>query len=151
LAKPIEPIIGAQFRVAQHQPTLEDLLSVNHRCITPASVFVILFPFPVNSEQPPMNLNRMFRNYHRWLAVVFALPLLTTIVSGILFTIGVEWFHQQQLAEVLMRIHTLQLFGLGKVFPLLIGVGLIGLLVTGLSMTNLFRPHRRFPHHQNFR
>jgi hypothetical protein len=73
------------------------------------------------------------------LAVVFALPLLTTIVSGILFTIGVEWFHQQQLAEVLMRIHTLQLFGLGNVFPLLIGVGLIGLLMTRLSMTNLFQ------------
>jgi hypothetical protein len=39
----------------------------------------------------------------------------------------------------LMGLHTLKIVHLEKFYPLLNGLGLIGLLVTGMTMTNLFK------------
>lgn len=86
-------------------------------------------------------INRLFRKYHRWLAVVFAVPLFTTIVTGIGFPIA-KLMHQRQLAEFLIQIHTLEIFGLGEEFPIINGIGLLGLLVTGFSMTSFFKQRR---------
>jgi hypothetical protein len=85
---------------------------------------------------------RLFRKYHRWLAIVFALPLLTTILTGITFPIA-KAFQQRQLAGFLIHVHTLEIVGLDTIFPIINGIGLLGLLVTGLYMTRLFRPDRR--------
>ncbi|MBW4538961.1 MAG: peptidase [Myxacorys chilensis ATA2-1-KO14] len=85
-------------------------------------------------------MNR-FRQYHRWLAIVLFLPLLTTVISGVGFTIA-RSLHQRALAEFLIHIHTLEIFGLGEVFPLLNGIGLFSLLITGIYMTRLFRQRR---------
>jgi hypothetical protein len=86
-------------------------------------------------------MNRLFRKYHRWLAIVFALPLLTTILMGITFPIA-RSFNQRQLAGLLIHIHTLEIFGLETIFPIINGVGLLGLLITGIYMTSLFRQRR---------
>ena len=86
-------------------------------------------------------MNRLFHQYHRWLAIALFLPLLTTVVSGVGFTIA-RSLHQRALAEFLIHIHTLEIFGLGEIFPLLNGIGLLGLLVTGIYMTRLFRQRR---------
>lgn len=86
-------------------------------------------------------MNRIFRKYHRWLAIAFALPLLNTIVTGIGFTIA-KSLHQRQLAGFLIHLHTLETFGLEEVFPIINGIGLLGLLITGLYMTSLFRQRR---------
>lgn len=90
-------------------------------------------------------MNRLFRKYHRWLAIAFSLPLLTTVLSGIFFTIAVELFHQRQFARFLLGVHTGKIIGLGEVFPIINGIGLIGLLVTGIYMTSLFRKRRYLP------
>lgn len=87
-------------------------------------------------------MNRLFRKYHRWLAIAFSIPLLTTTISGIFFTIAVDWFHQRQFARFLMGIHTGKILGLGEIFPVIIGIGSMGLLVTGIYMTSLFRERR---------
>jgi hypothetical protein len=88
-------------------------------------------------------MNRLFRKYHRWLAIICSLPLLLTVITGMLFPIA-KVFHQRQLAGFLIHLHTLESFGLDSFFPVINGIGLLGLLITGIYMTNLFRG-RRFP------
>lgn len=85
---------------------------------------------------------RFFRKYHRWLAVALCLPLISTVLTGMGFTIFDEWFHQERFAHFLMEIHTMKIIGLDEIFPVLNGLGLVGLLITGLSMTGLFRKRR---------
>lgn len=86
-------------------------------------------------------MNGIFRKYHRWLAIALSLPLLTTVISGIGFTIA-KSFHQRALAGFLIHVHTLEIFGLEGVFPILNGIGLMGLLVTGIYMLSLSRRRR---------
>lgn len=84
-------------------------------------------------------MNRAFRKYHRQIAIVVALPLLLTVISGVGYSLLDEWFHQDRLAGVLLKIHTMKFLHLEGIYPLLNGLGLLGLLVTGLSMTSLFK------------
>lgn len=86
-------------------------------------------------------LDRLFRKYHRWLAIVFALPLLLAVATGMAFPIA-KSLHQRQLAGFLIHLHTLETFGLDGIFPIINGMGLLGLLFTGLYMTSLFRQPR---------
>ena len=88
---------------------------------------------------------RNFRKYHHQIAIILCLPLLLTVLSGMGITISREILHQHELSETLTQLHTLELFHLEKIYPLLNGLGLIGLLVTGVTMTRLFRK----PRHQN--
>ncbi len=86
-------------------------------------------------EYQPMN--RTLRRYHRWIAIAVCLPLLLTVLSGLLATLSGEWLHNGQVTGLLMRVHTGKIFHLQKIYPLLNGLGLIGLIVTGLTMTGL--------------
>lgn len=86
-------------------------------------------------------MNRLFRRYHRWLAIACALPLLLTVVTGMTFPIA-KALHQRQLAGFLIHLHTLEIFGLDGFFPILNGLGLLGLLITGIYMTSLVRKQR---------
>jgi hypothetical protein len=84
-------------------------------------------------------MNRALRKYHRTIAIAVCLPLIVTVVTGLGYTILDEWFHQDELAEFILDIHTFKILHLEAIYPLLNGLGLIGLLVTGLNMTGLFR------------
>jgi uncharacterized iron-regulated membrane protein len=86
-------------------------------------------------------MNRLFRKYHRWLAIVCALPLLLTVITGMTFPIA-KALDRRELAGFLIHLHTLETFGLEGFFPIVNGLGLLGLLVTGIYMTNLFRQRR---------
>lgn len=82
---------------------------------------------------------RSFRKYHRQIAIALCIPLFLTVLTGMGFTIAHEWLHQDQLGEFLLGLHTLEILHLEKIYPLLNGLGLVGLLITGVSMTGLFR------------
>jgi hypothetical protein len=84
-------------------------------------------------------LFRAFRKYHRTLAIILCLPLLLTVITGMLYTILVEWLAMGDAAELLLGLHTLEIIHLDKFYPVLNGLGLVGLLVTGMTMTNLFK------------
>ncbi len=84
-------------------------------------------------------MNRAFRKYHRQIAIILCLPLFLTVLTGMGYTIVNEWFEQGELGGLFLQIHTMEILHLGKIYPLLNGLGLIGLLITGLSMTGLFR------------
>ncbi len=83
-------------------------------------------------------MKQAFRKFHRFIAIAVCLPLLLSAVTGIVIAIVDEWFHQPVLGAFLIKIHTLDFFGLAAIYPVLNGLGLIGLIATGLSMTSLF-------------
>ena len=89
-----------------------------------------------------MKVNSTLRRYHRLIAVLTCIPLALTIITGIAYPVFSEWFSVNSVANLLLKIHSGRIFGLEAIYPVLNGLGLAGLLVTGLSMTSLFRPKR---------
>jgi hypothetical protein len=87
-------------------------------------------------------VNKVFRKYHRSIAIICCLPIALTILSGIGYTILDEILHIKGTGSLMMKIHTMSFLGLDKIYPILNGIGLIGLLVTGLTMTSLFRSNK---------
>ncbi|MEH1899771.1 peptidase [Nostoc sp.] len=88
-------------------------------------------------------MKNTFRKYHRLIATLFCLPLLFTAVTGISIAIADTWLHQEDLAGFLIAVHTLQIFKLDAIMPVLNGLGLIGLVATGVSLTGLFAKRRQ--------
>ncbi|WP_017720144.1 hypothetical protein [Kamptonema formosum] len=89
-----------------------------------------------------------FRKLHRQIAPILFLPLFITAITGIAYRLGKSWFGMSpDVAEIFMVIHQGEFLGsqLKPVYVLLNGVGLVGLAVTGLSMTGIFRPKRPKP------
>jgi len=84
-------------------------------------------------------MKKAFRKYHRILAIIIALPLTLTVLIGMLTTVVKEWpINTEISARLLLKVHTGEIFNLQAIYPILNGLGIIGLLVTGLSMSGLF-------------
>lgn len=91
-----------------------------------------------------MNMKKAFRKYHRIIGIIVCLPLLLTVVTGMLATVVGEWPINTGISSRLMlKIHTGEIFHLQAIYPILNGIGLIGLLVTGMSMSGLFNQKKR--------
>jgi hypothetical protein len=85
-------------------------------------------------------MKRLFRQYHRTLALILCLPIMLTVLTGMATTIVGEWSVNLGLSRsLILKLHTGEIFHLERVYPLLNGLGLIGLIVTGLTMSPLFR------------
>ncbi len=82
-----------------------------------------------------------FRKYHRQLSIITLLPMIAVTVTGIVIPI-LESMGMEQTAAFLSKVHTGQVFGSDLVYCVLIGMGLLGLIVTGITMTGLF-PQKR--------
>ncbi|HAZ45802.1 MAG TPA: peptidase [Cyanobacteria bacterium UBA11369] len=92
---------------------------------------------------------REFRKYHRTLAIILALPLAVTLLTGMAATMVGEWTVNIGIPRsLLLSIHRGEIFGLQGIYPILNGLGLLGLLVTGLSMSGLFG-RKKSQHKQN--
>lgn len=86
------------------------------------------------------------RVFHRVLGAMFLLPLATSAITGIAFKVGEDWLHLPDATlGLLMSIH--QGSWLGKAarpfYVLAIGIGLLGLAMTGLQMAGVFRTKRK--------
>ncbi len=89
-------------------------------------------------------MKRAFRKYHRILAIIISLPLTVTILTGMIATVLREWFVIPAIpSSLILSIHTGEIVHLQAIYPILNGLGLIGLLVTGLSMSGLFNRKQR--------
>ena len=92
-----------------------------------------------------------WRKIHRFIAPILFLPILLTTVTGVAYRLGRSWFKipkgEGSLAEILLNIHQGGFLGeqLRPYYVLLDGLGLIGLLITGMLMMGLFgkRPRRQ--------
>jgi hypothetical protein len=89
-------------------------------------------------------MKRAFRKYHRWIAPILSLPIFLTVITGMLTTVVQEWdWNLGVKRSLLMKIHTGEFLHLEGIYPILNGLGLLALLITGLSMTGLFNSKPR--------
>jgi hypothetical protein len=93
-----------------------------------------------------IHLRKVFRKYHRVLASIIFLPLILTTVTGMATTMTAEWQWNLGISRsLLLAIHTGEIFHLQAIYPMLNGIGTVGLLITGITMTGIFN---RKPHQQ---
>ncbi|WP_009633284.1 hypothetical protein [Synechocystis sp. PCC 7509] len=89
-------------------------------------------------------MKRLARKYHRIIAPIVAIPLMLTVLTGMLATVVREWPINTGLTSgLILSIHTGELFHLQAVYPILNGLGLIVLVVTGISMSGIFGKKKR--------
>jgi hypothetical protein len=88
-------------------------------------------------------MKNTFRKYHRLIAMIFCLPLLFTALTGISIAIAEEWLHREAFAAFLASVHTFRIFKLAAILPILNGLGLMGLVATGLGIAGLFAKRRQ--------
>jgi hypothetical protein len=79
------------------------------------------------------------RKYHRQLGLVFCLPLFVTALTGTLANLVDVWGLDFVSRSTLLHLHTgewleIGKFRLVKFYPILNGLGLVAILVTGISM-----------------
>ena len=89
-------------------------------------------------------MKRLARKYHRIIAPIIALPLVITVLTGMLVTITEEWSINLGLTRsTILSIHNGEIFHLQAIYPILNGLGLIVLVVTGISMSGVFGKKKR--------
>ncbi len=79
---------------------------------------------------------RFLRQYHRRFALIMVLPLLITAVTGVLMPVSHDL--PPSIGGIVYNLHTGAWFS-QKVYGVLNGVGLLTMVLSGLSMTPLFR------------
>ncbi len=86
------------------------------------------------------HLRKAFRKYHRVLASIIFLPLILTTLTGMATTMTAEWHWNLGIPRgLLLEIHTGEIFHLQAIYPMLNGLGTLGLLITGITMTGIFK------------
>lgn len=85
---------------------------------------------------------KTFRKYHRSIAPIALIPLTLTVLSGLLVTLVEEWHVPGLSRGFLLDVHTGEIFHLESIYPILNGLGLAALLITGVSMLGWFKPKR---------
>ena len=88
------------------------------------------------------SISSFFRKYHRQLAILTLLPILLVTLTGMMIPIFEE-LHLEGLPELMTKVHSGAVFGSDLVYSVLVGLGLLGLIVTGFTMTGLM-PGKRF-------
>ena len=80
-----------------------------------------------------------FRNLHRQIAPILFFPLLASALTGVAYSLGKNWLGApNSLTNILITIHQGKYLGekLSPVYVLLVGLGLVGMSVTGLILIN---------------
>jgi uncharacterized iron-regulated membrane protein len=78
-----------------------------------------------------------FRKLHRKSAPIIFLPLLLSALTGVAYSLGRTWFDiPGKTANFLMTVHEGRYLGkpLVPIYVLLVGLGLLGMIVTGLTL-----------------
>lgn len=88
------------------------------------------------------DVSSFFRKYHRQLSILTLLPIFLITVTGIVIPIADE-LGNEEFAEFMTKVHSGNIFGSDLVYSVLAGLGLLGLLVTGLTMTGLLPRKQR--------
>jgi Na+/proline symporter len=98
------------------------------------------------SRDLPKDSKSNHRKIHRILAPITFLPLAISAITGIIYRLGKSWFAMSdRQAAIFLRIHQGSYLGdfFKSIYILLIGLGLIAMLVTGINMTRIFRQRDR--------
>ncbi|MCL2930429.1 MAG: PepSY domain-containing protein [Trichodesmium sp. St16_bin4-tuft] len=86
-------------------------------------------------------IKQKIRQWHKIFAPIVFLPLFVTVITGVAYRLGRNWFGlSKDQAHILMVIHEAGYLGekIKPFYVLLIGIGLIWMLVTGIMISGLF-------------
>ncbi|CAD5913689.1 PepSY-associated TM helix [Planktothrix tepida] len=90
--------------------------------------------------------NLQFRKFHRKIAPIVFIPLFLTAFTGMTYRLGRNLMGlSEEKADFLLIIHQGEFLGEGLVpiYVLLVGLGLIAMIVTGLTMVRLAQEKRK--------
>lgn len=89
-----------------------------------------------------------FRKHHRQLSIIVSLPLILMALTGTISPI-LEALHLERETELVRKVHSGRIFfgSAYLIYAVLNGLGLLGLLVTGLSMLRLFGRRKNLKTH----
>ncbi len=71
---------------------------------------------------------------HKVLGSLLMLPLLWTTISGVAFTLVKEIGGNKALGKAILHLHTLETFGLHKIYPLILGISVLATLATAIML-----------------
>lgn len=96
-------------------------------------------------------ITSVFRKYHRQLSLIVSLPLILITLTGTISPI-LEVLHLESAAELVRKVHSGRIFfgSAYLIYAVLSGLGLLGLLITGLSMLRLFDRSKSLKTHPRF-
>jgi len=86
-------------------------------------------------------MKQKFRKFHRIVAPIVFLPLFVTVITGVAYRLGRNWFGlSRDQAHILMVIHEAEYLGneIKPFYVLLIGIALMWMLITGIGMSGFF-------------
>ncbi len=92
--------------------------------------------------------NVQFRKFHRKIAPIIFIPLFLTTLTGVAYRLGRTWMGMPgDQADIFLMIHQGEFLGepLVPIYVLLVGLGLIAMLVTGVTMVRLAQQKRKNP------
>lgn len=89
------------------------------------------------------SITSLIRSQHRQLSIIISLPMILMSVTGIISPI-LELFQFASAAEFVRQVHSGKIFfgSAYSIYTVLSGLGLLGLIYTGLSM--LVKPFSQF-------
>ncbi|GAB4306209.1 MAG: hypothetical protein Fur0025_48220 [Oscillatoriaceae cyanobacterium] len=101
------------------------------------------------SKARPAKIAKLdFRTIHRIAAPILFLPFLVSAITGVAYRIGKSWFGMSgDQGEILLAIHQGEYLGdfFLPIYVLLVGLGLLGMIVTGINMLGWFRKTKKNP------
>lgn len=98
-----------------------------------------------SKARPTKTVKLDYRTIHRIAAPILFLPFLVSAVTGVAYRIGRSWFGMSRdQAEILLEIHQGEYLGdfFIPIYVLLVGLGLLGMIATGINMLGWFRSRK---------
>jgi hypothetical protein len=72
-----------------------------------------------------MNIKAKALKFHKIMGSLLLLPLAWTATTGVAFTIVKEILGNKALGKTVLHLHTLETFGLHKIYPIVLGVSVL--------------------------
>jgi len=83
-----------------------------------------------------VKINVLLRKYHRQLSIVTLLPITLIALTGTSIPI-IEKLGFFEATNFMIKVHTGKIFGLDLFYSVACGLGLLGLIITGIVLTDL--------------
>jgi hypothetical protein len=72
-----------------------------------------------------MNIKAKALKFHKIMGSLLLLPLAWTATTGVAFTIVKEIMGNKVLGKTILHLHTLETFGLHKIYPIVLGASVL--------------------------
>ncbi|BAQ64297.1 PepSY domain-containing protein [Geminocystis sp. NIES-3709] len=107
---------------------------------------LVIHPLFKDKSLAKITQNFNQRKFHILGSIILFFPLTISVITGVSYRVARSYFNlPKEQAEIFLEIHQGEYLGsfLQSIYIILVGIGLISLLITGIKMTSIFRPRRQ--------